>query len=124
MIVDDHADNLTTTRSIIKKVLRDIPLKLFEARDGKEAVAVAKAERPDLILMDIEMPVIGGIEATQLIKQDETLRNTVVIALTASAMTGDREEILAAGCDDYLSRPAEPSDLNAMIRKWIGEEKV
>ena len=85
---------------------------------------MAKAEHPDLILMDIQMPVMGGMEAAQQIKQDEALQNTVIIALTASAMPGEREEILAAGCDDYLSKPAEPAALNAMIRKWMGEEEA
>jgi len=124
LIVDDHADNLTTTRHILTEGFSDRPLEIFEARNGKEAVAIAKAERPDLILMDIQMPVMGGIEATQRIKQDQTLQNTVVIALTASAMAGEREEILAGGCDDYLSKPAEPAALNSMIRKWIGGEKA
>jgi signal transduction histidine kinase/DNA-binding response OmpR family regulator len=121
LIVDDHADNLTTTRSLLLAVLHSRPLKIFEARNGKEAVAMAKAECPDLILMDIQMPVMGGKEATQLIKQEKTLRNTVVIALTASAMAGERETILAAGCDDYLSKPVELNTLDAMIRKWSGE---
>jgi signal transduction histidine kinase/DNA-binding response OmpR family regulator len=119
LVVDDHADNLTTTRSIIG----GMNLEIFEAMDGKEAVAMAKSRRPDIILMDIQMPVMGGIEATQRIKQDESLRNTVVIALTASAMMGDREAILAAGCDDYLSKPVEPGKLQAMLEKWIGGEQ-
>ncbi len=123
LVVDDHADNLTTTRSILRAGLSDLKLEIFEARNGKEAVAVAKAERPDLILMDIQMPVMGGLEATQLIKQDKTLQNTVVIALTASAMAGEREEILAAGCDDYLSKPVKPAALSARIRKWMGGEE-
>ena len=124
LIVDDHADNLTTTRHILTEGFIDRPLEIFEARNGKEAVDIAKARRPDLILMDIQMPVMGGMEAAQQIKQDETLQNTVIIALTASAMPGERENILAAGCDDYLSKPAEPAALNAMIRKWMGEENA
>jgi signal transduction histidine kinase/CheY-like chemotaxis protein/HAMP domain-containing protein len=124
LIVDDHADNLTTTRHILNEAFRNRPLEIFEARNGKEAVAVAKAEHPNLILMDIQMPIMGGMEAAQQIKQDETLQNTVIIALTASAMPGERENILAAGCDDYLSKPAEPAALNAMIRKWMGGENA
>lgn len=124
LMVDDDADNMTTTRDILNSVLRDIKLEIFEARDGKEAVTVAKAKRPDMILMDIQMPIMDGMEATQQIKQDKTLQNIVIIALTASAMMGDREEIMAAGCDDYLSKPVEPDTLNAMIRKWMAGDET
>jgi signal transduction histidine kinase/DNA-binding response OmpR family regulator len=116
LVVDDSADNLTTTKSI----LGGMNLEILEAMNGKEAVTLAGSRRPDVILMDIQMPVMSGIEATQRIKQDESLRNIVIIALTASAMMGDREEILAAGCDDYLSKPVEPRKLKAMLEKWIG----
>lgn len=119
LIVDDHADSLATTSAILNDLLGDMKLELFEACNGKEALAVAKAERPDLILMDIQMPIMGGMEATREIKEEKSLQNTVVIALTATAMLGDREEILAGGCDDYLSKPVEPGVLGDMIRKWM-----
>ncbi len=116
LLVDDSADNLTTTRSI----LGGMDLEILEAADGKEAIAMAGSRRPDIIIMDIQMPVMGGIEATQRIRHDESMQNIVIIALTASAMMGDRERILAAGCDDYLSKPVEPRKLKAMLEKWIG----
>jgi len=118
LVVDDNVDNRTTTKTL----LGSMNLEILEASDGKEVVAVAKARRPDIILMDIQMPVMGGIEATQRIKQDENLQNIVIIALTASAMMGDKEAILAAGCDDYLSKPVEPAELRATLEKWIGGE--
>jgi len=121
LIVDDHADNMTTTKAILSK----LNLEILEAGSGKEAVEVAKAIRPELILMDIQMPVMGGIEATQLIRKDKTLQDIVIIALTASAMIGDKEEILAAGCDDYLSKPVEPGTLQATVEKWMnGDAEV
>jgi len=119
LVVDDNADNLSTTRAILNTHFGDQGLEIFEARNGEAAVAVASAEQPDIILMDIQMPVMSGIEATRRIRQDENLQNTPVIALTASAMSGDREEILAAGLDDYLSKPVEPEALKTVIRKWI-----
>jgi CheY-like chemotaxis protein len=70
--------------------------------------------------MDIQMPIMGGTEATSIIKKIPELKDTIIIALTASAMIGDRETILAAGCDDYVSKPVEPRKLNSSIRKWIG----
>ncbi len=115
LIVDDHADNMITTKAILGKM----KVEILEARNGKEAVEVTKAMRPDIILMDIQMPVMGGIEATQQIRQDKTLQDVVIIALTASAMMGDKEEVLAAGCDDYLSKPIEPGTLMVTIQKWM-----
>ena len=121
LIVDDHADNMTTTKAI----LGNMNLEILEAGNGKEALEVAKALRPDLILMDIQMPVMGGIEAMQLIREDKTLQDVVIIALTALAMTGDKEEILAAGCDEYLSKPIEPGTLQATVEKWMnGDDEV
>ena len=121
LIVDDNADNMTTTKAI----LGNMNLEILEAGNGKEAVEVAKALLPDLILMDIQMPVMGGIEATQLIREDKTLQDVVVIALTAAAMIGDKEDVLAAGCDDYLSKPIEPRMLQATLEKWMnGDAEV
>jgi signal transduction histidine kinase/DNA-binding response OmpR family regulator len=117
LVADDNADNRKTTKALLRG---DKTLELFEASNGKEAVELAKAKRPDIILMDIHMPIMGGVEATREIKQDKNLRNTVVIALTASAMIGDKEELLAEGLDDYIAKPVGLSELKAMLRKWIG----
>jgi len=120
LVVDDNADNLKVTGAI----LRTMNLEVLEAMDGREAVAIAKTSHPDIILMDIQMPFMNGIEATQLIKKDKNLSNIVVIALTAKAMMGDKEEILAAGCDDYLAKPVEPVKLKATLQKYLGQEIV
>ncbi len=115
LIVDDDPDNMRVT----KDILRGMDAHLLEARDGKEAVDMAKSERPDIIVMDINLPVMSGLEATNIIRQDKGLQNIVIIALTAKAMVGDREAILSAGFDEYLSKPVEPDKLKATIRKWI-----
>jgi len=120
LVVDDYEDNLITTVAMLKTVLRDLNVKIYEARDGLQAIQTAKEKQPHIIFMDIQMPNMGGTEATSIIKEIPELKNTIVIALTASAMSGDREAIINAGCDDYISKPVEPRKLNSIIRKWIG----
>jgi signal transduction histidine kinase/DNA-binding response OmpR family regulator/HAMP domain-containing protein len=118
LIVEDNPDNMTVT----KDILGEIDATLYEAWNGQEAIETAKKLRPDMILMDINLPVMSGLEATTLIRKDKELRNIVIIALTARAMMGDREMILKAGCDDYLSKPVSPNKLKTTITKWIAGE--
>ena len=89
------------------------------AHDGHQAVRLARQHRPGLILMDMGLPKLSGLDATRQIKAEASMANTPIIAVTAKAMRGDREEILAAGCDDYLPKPLDPEDLTAVIRKWL-----
>ncbi len=114
LVADDNADNMMVTKAILRKM----DIELLEAVNGEEAVAVTRERHPDIILMDVQMPVMDGIEATQIIKGDEDLHDTVIVAVTGKAMMGDREDILMSGCDDYLSKPVAPADLKAMLRKW------
>ena len=116
LIVEDNSDNLLT----IKAILDDIDAEYITALDGEQAVRAAKEFHPGLILMDIQLPVMSGIEATRRIKADPSLKNTPIIALTAKAMAGDREEILAAGCDDYLSKPLDASKVTDIVQEWLG----
>ncbi len=115
LAVDDNPDNMRVTRDILGKM----SVNLLQACDGKEALESAKSNKPDIILIDINLPVISGLEVTKMIRQDKDIEGIVIIALTAKAMMGDKEEILAAGCDDYLSKPVEPGMLRATIEKWI-----
>ncbi len=94
--------------------------KVLIARNGVEGVQLAKQEHPDLILMDVMMPVMDGLEATRQIRADASLRNIPIIALTALAMTGDRERCLVAGMNDYLSKPIKMQELADMIEKYLG----
>ena len=89
------------------------------AKDGKEAIALTKAHKPDLILMDIQMPVMDGLEATQQIRLDPDVADIPIIALTALAMDGDREKCLAAGANEYVTKPVKLKDLVAMIRNLL-----
>lgn len=115
LIVEDEERNL--------KLLRDI-LQLsgyvtVEANDGRKAVDLAKEKIPDLILMDIQMPVLDGLEATRILKADPATKQIPVIALTAFAMGGDRERFIQAGCDDYVSKPYNIQDLLEKIKKIL-----
>ena len=99
-MVEDNADNLLT----LQAMLRD-SYELFSAPDGRAGVDLAKLHRPDVILMDIAMPTLNGVDALHELRKDEHLRDIPVIAVTASAMGGDRSAILAQGFDDYVSKP-------------------
>ena len=115
LVVDDNADS----RELVNKVLRQHGFVLIEAADGEEALNKAFSERPDLILMDMSLPVMDGWAATQAIKADPELSKIPVIALTAHAMAGDREKAMAAGCDDYDTKPIELPRLLEKIGKFL-----
>jgi two-component system cell cycle response regulator DivK len=94
---------------------------MLEAADGEAGVATAKSERPDLILMDIQMPVLDGYDATRQIKADPNLKATPVIAVSSFAMKGDEEKARASGCDSYVTKPYSPMQLLRVIRGYLGE---
>ena len=95
---------------------------VIEAADGEVGVAKAKSDRPDLILMDIQMPVIDGYEATRLIKVDPNLKPIPIVAVSSFAMKGDEEKARAAGCDHYVTKPYSPMQLLRLIRGLLGDK--
>ena len=106
---------------------RDLLIQLLEedyrlvfAVDGAAGVAQAANERPDVILMDLSLPVVDGWEATRRIKADPATTHIPVIALTAHAMSGDEEKAKTAGCDDFLAKPLDEDLLFAKLRRWLG----
>ena len=103
LYVEDNEDNIY----MLKNRLSRKGYTVLIATDGAQGVAMAAAEQPELILMDLSLPVLDGWEATRQIKAAEMTRHIPVIALSAHAMTGDREKALAAGCDDFDSKPIE-----------------
>lgn len=107
LYVEDNPQNMR----LVRKYLRMGGYTMLEAETGLDGLAVARNEIPDLILMDINLPDIDGVEATRQIKADHLTQHIPVIALTANAMHGDRERFLDAGCDDYLSKPVSKNDL-------------
>lgn len=115
LIAEDRIDNMI----LIKETLRSTGYAVYTASNGQEALEMAKKESPDLILMDMQMPVMNGFEATKHIRKIEDLKNIPVIALTARAMKGDEEKTLAAGCTDYLSKPVMPKDLIKKVEEWL-----
>jgi two-component system cell cycle response regulator DivK len=115
LVVEDQHDN----RQILRDLLVPAGFDLIEAWDGETAVTKAKAEHPDLILMDIQLPGIDGYEATRRIKADPSLKQTPVIAVTSYALSGDEEKTRAAGCDAYVAKPFSPRQLLKKIREFV-----
>ncbi len=103
LLVEDNEMN----RDMLSRRLSRRGYEILVAADGAEGIATAASERPDLILMDMSLPVVDGWTATRQIKSDPSTQSIPVIALTAHAMAGDREKALAAGCDDYDTKPIE-----------------
>ena len=101
LVVEDNPDNMI----LICDILISLNYQVVQAVDGEQGVAMAESERPDLILMDLSLPRLDGWHATRKIKANTTLTHIPIIALTAHALIGDREKALAAGCNDYLSKP-------------------
>jgi len=118
LIVEDQEDN----RAILRDVLSTAGYELIEATNGQEGVERAQQERPDLILMDIQLPVIDGYEATRRIKSDAALGAIPIIAVTSYALSGDEAKARTAGCDGYVAKPFSPRELLAMLRKYLPSE--
>jgi len=118
LIVEDKED----LRVILRDYLTASGYEVVEALDGVEAVALARSEHPDLILMDIQLPNLDGYEATRLIKGDPSVGSTQIIAVSSFAMRGDEEKARASGCDGYVTKPYSPVKLLAMIRGILGED--
>ena len=115
LIVEDNEMN----RDMLSRRLVRKGFEVLLAVDGPTGIATATAERPDLILMDMSLPVLDGWEATRRLKSDQALRTIPIIALTAHAMATDREKALAAGCDDYDTKPIELPRLLAKIEALL-----
>ena len=115
LYVEDNEDNIY----VVKNRFARAGFTVLVATDGEQGVAMAAAERPDLILMDLRLPVLDGWEATRRIKARPETRHIPVIALTAHAMSGDREKALAAGCDDFDTKPVEMPRLLEKVRALL-----
>jgi CheY-like chemotaxis protein len=114
--VEDNTDN----RTIYSTALAYAGFRVIEACTGQEGLDRARAESPDLILMDMAMPVLDGWAATRLLKADAGTRHIPVLALTAHAMPADRQIALEAGCDGYLMKPVQPRLVLAEVMRWLG----
>ena len=117
LYVEDNEMN----RKIVRDLLKRTTHKLIEAHDGEAGVAMALAERPDLILMDIQLPKISGIEATRKLRAEQATAATPIIAITSFALSGDDQKAKEAGATAYLAKPYSPRDLMALIRRILPE---
>lgn len=117
LIVDDHPGNLKLLTFILQKEGYDVRT----AADADEALALLRAFRPRVILMDLQLPGMDGLELTRRLKADERQRDAIIIAVTASAMKGDDRRALDAGCDGYVTKPVDTRALPGLIRRYLGE---
>jgi two-component system, cell cycle response regulator DivK len=115
LIVEDQSDS----RQIIRDMLAGTDYEIIEAENGEEALAAIAKQRPDLILMDIQLPIMDGYSATRLIKTDPALQSIPIIAVTSYALAGEEEKARTAGCDDYVTKPFSPRQLLAKIRQYL-----
>jgi CheY-like chemotaxis protein len=119
LVVEDNEMN----RDMLSRRLTRRGFQVIFAVDGQQGVDLARSERPDIILMDMSLPVIDGWEATRRVKSDDATRSVPVIGLTAHAMAGDREKAIEAGCDDYDTKPVEFERLIGKMERLLGAGK-
>ncbi|MEK7879200.1 MAG: response regulator [candidate division NC10 bacterium] len=115
LVIEDQEDN----RRILRDLLASASYEMIEAVTGEDGVALAETHRPDLILMDIQLPGLDGYEATRRIKANPELRQIPIIAVTSYALSGDEAKARAAGCDGYVTKPFSPRQLLAKIREYL-----
>jgi two-component system, cell cycle response regulator DivK len=119
LLVEDNEMN----RDMLSRRLIRRGFQVVFAMDGQQGIDLARSERPDVILMDMSLPIVDGWEASRRLKADDATRSVPVIGLTAHAMSGDREKAIAAGCDDYDTKPVELDRLIGKIERLLGTAK-
>lgn len=117
LIIEDNEKNL----KLFSVIIKSLGYEILTAMNGEEGVKMAKENAPDLILMDIQMPVMDGITALNMLRADERTRNIPVIALTSYAMAGDKEKFLGFGFSDYISKPIEVNKFSDVIKSILGK---
>ena len=116
LIVEDNELNM----KLFNDLLEAHDIQTLQTRNGNEVLDMARAEKPDLILMDIQLPEVSGLDVTKWLKDDEELKDIPVIAVTAFAMKGDEEKIREGGCEDYISKPIAVGQFLEVIQKYLG----
>jgi two-component system cell cycle response regulator DivK len=117
LVVEDQPDS----RQIIRDMLAPTDYKITEAENGEAALAAITKQRPDFILMDVQMPIMDGYTATRRSKADAALRSIPIIAVTSYALSDEEKKARAAGCDDYVPKPFSPRQLLAKIRQYLSQ---
>jgi two-component system, cell cycle response regulator DivK len=115
LIIEDHPSNMKLAADLLKGAGYEV----LEATDAHLGITMARESRPDLILMDIQLPGMDGLAATRILKEDDTTRSSKVIALTAFAMKGDEEKIQAAGCDGYIAKPIRYKEFLRKVASFL-----
>ena len=115
MVVEDYDD----TRLLLKQALEGLGYSVVEASNGQEAIDLASREHPDLILMDLDLPILDGIAATQHIRQQSELEKVPIVAVTAYPMSYTHVKAFAKGCDEYMRKPIDISDLASVVRRYL-----
>ena len=115
LIVEDNELNM----KLFRDLLEAHGYKTIETRDGMEALALARAHHPDLILMDIQLPEVSGLEVTKWLKEDDSLKAIPVVAVTAFAMKGDEEKIREGGCESYIAKPISVANFVETVKKFL-----
>ena len=116
LIVEDNELNM----KLFHDLLEAHGIETVETRNGKDVLELAREHKPDLILMDIQLPEISGLDVTKMLKGDEELKAIPVIAVTAFAMKGDEQKIREGGCEDYISKPISVTNFLEIIQKYLG----
>jgi len=120
MIVEDNELNM----KLFHDLLEAHGIATIQTRDGRNVMALARENRPDLILMDIQLPEVSGLDVTKWLKEDEDLKSIPVIAVTAFAMKGDEQKIREGGCEDYISKPISVTKFLETIQKYLQDEPL
>lgn len=115
LVVEDNDLNMKLFHDLLEAQGYDV----LQTRDGMEALKIAREHRPDLILMDIQLPEVSGLEVTKWLKEDESLRTIPVIAVTAFAMKGDEEKIREGGCEAYIAKPISVTNFLETVAKYL-----
>lgn len=115
MVVEDYDD----TRLLLKQGLEMLGYSVLEASNGQEAVDIAERERPDLILMDLDLPILDGIAATQHIRQQQHMERVPIVAVTAYPLSYSRVKAFAKGCNEYMPKPIDMSDLARVVARYL-----
>lgn len=115
LLVEDNEVNMR----LVKLTLKNQQYEFIEATNGEDAIELAEAHKPDLIILDIQLPKMDGYEVARVLKSKESLSNIPIIALTAHAMKGDEERVLDAGCDAYVSKPLDTNKFRGLVKSYL-----